>query len=107
MFFNDTHPSLVTAHKDRLASRLYRPEVRQSSALQLDKVTRGAGVSYITLAVVAGAIVGWILGLVQIVYVASPTLTLSPLMPAIPIFSALGWSLYGLIVGGGFSEKNQ
>jgi hypothetical protein len=57
----------------------------------------------------AGAIIGWIVGVAQLIYIGSWELIYWWLMPLIPIYSAVGGALYGMIFGGGgmFEEKES
>jgi hypothetical protein len=50
---------------------------------------------------VAGAIIGWAVGVAQLIYIGSWELIYWAFMPLIPIYSAVGGALYGLIFGGG------
>jgi hypothetical protein len=58
---------------------------------------------------VAGAIIGWAVGVAQLIYIGSWELIYWVLMPMIPIYSAVGGALYGMIFGGGglFAEKES
>jgi hypothetical protein len=54
-----------------------------------------------------GAIIGWAMGVAQLIYIGSWELIYWAWMPLIPIYSAVGGGLYGMIFGGGmFAEKN-
>ena len=53
------------------------------------------------MSTVAGAIIGWVIGMAQLVYIGSWPLFYWAFMPLIPIYSALGGALYGMIFGGG------
>jgi hypothetical protein len=54
-----------------------------------------------------GAIIGWAMGVAQLIYIGSWELIYWAWMPLIPIYSAVGGGLYGMIFGGGmFTEKN-
>jgi hypothetical protein len=54
-----------------------------------------------------GAIIGWAMGVAQLIYIGSWELIYWAWMPLIPIYSAVGGGLYGMIFGGGMStEKN-
>jgi hypothetical protein len=56
---------------------------------------------------VVGAIIGWVVGVAQLIYIGSWELFYWALMPMIAIYSAVGGALYGMIFGGGlFAEKN-
>jgi hypothetical protein len=57
----------------------------------------------------AGAIIGWVVGVAQLIYIGSWDLIYWALMPLIPIYSAVGGALYGMIFGGGglFAEKES
>jgi hypothetical protein len=54
-----------------------------------------------------GVIIGWAVGMVQLIYIGSWPLFYWGFMPLIPIYSALGGALYGMIFGGGglFAES--
>lgn len=53
------------------------------------------------MSTVAGAIIGWVIGVAQLIYIGSWPLFYWGFMPLIPIYSALGGALYGMIFGGG------
>ena len=53
------------------------------------------------MSTVAGAIIGWVIGVAQLIYIGSWPLFYWAFMPLIPIYSALGGALYGMIFGGG------
>ena len=55
----------------------------------------------IIMSTVAGAIIGWVIGVAQLIYIGSWPLFYWAFMPLIPIYSALGGALYGMIFGGG------
>jgi hypothetical protein len=57
----------------------------------------------------AGVIIGWVVGVAQLIYIGSWELIYWAFMPLIPIYSALGGGLYGMIFGGGglFAEKES
>ena len=55
----------------------------------------------IIISTLAGAIIGWAAGIVQLIYIGSWPLIYWGFMPLIPIYSALGGALYGMIFGGG------
>ena len=63
--------------------------------------------SIITCSLV-GAIIGWAVGVAQVIYIGSWELIYWAFMPLMPIYSALGGALYGMIFGGGglFAEKS-
>jgi hypothetical protein len=54
-----------------------------------------------------GAIIGWAVGVAQLIYIGSWDLIYWAWMPLIPIYSGVGGALYGMIFGGGgmFTEK--
>jgi hypothetical protein len=54
-----------------------------------------------------GAIVGWVVGIAQVIYIGSWPLAYWAWMPLLPLYSMLGGALYGMILGGGgmFTEK--
>ena len=56
---------------------------------------------------VAGAIIGWAVGVAQLIYIGSWPLIYWAYMPLMPIYSALGGALYGMIFAGGglFAES--
>ena len=56
--------------------------------------------SHLIPGMVIGAIIGFGIGVGQLVYIGSWDLFYWPYMPMIPIYSALGWLLFGMIVGG-------
>lgn len=49
----------------------------------------------------AGLIIGGAVGMAQLIYIGSWQLFYWGFMPLIPIYSALGGALYGMILGGG------
>ncbi len=63
----------------------------------------------IVTSTVAGAIIGWVIGMAQLIYIGSWPLFYWAFMPLIPIYSALGGALYGMIMGGGglFAESKR
>jgi hypothetical protein len=52
------------------------------------------------LGAVTGAILGLVLGIAQLIYIGSWDFFYWGYMPMIPLYSALGWALYGMTVGG-------
>jgi hypothetical protein len=54
-----------------------------------------------------GAIIGWAVGVAQLIYIGSWDLIYWDWMPLIPIYSGVGGALYGMIFGGGgmFTEE--
>jgi hypothetical protein len=48
-----------------------------------------------------GFIVGWAIGVALIIYLDSQALKQWSLVPSIPIWQAIGWGLFGMIVGSG------
>lgn len=55
-----------------------------------------------------GCIIGWIIGVAQLIFIGSWDLFYWTFMPMIPLFSALGWSLLGMIIGGsGLFSKSK
>ena len=50
--------------------------------------------------IVASAIVGWFIGVGQLLIMGSWDLFYWSLMPMVPLYSALGWGAYGMILGG-------
>lgn len=48
-----------------------------------------------------GAIAGGVIGAAMIWYIDSPALNAWALVASIPILNALGWALFGMIVGSG------
>jgi hypothetical protein len=63
----------------------------------------------ILTSIVAGAIIGWVIGMAQLIYIGSWPLFYWAFMPLIPIYSALGGALYGMIMAGGglFAEPKR
>ena len=61
----------------------------------------------IITSVLVGAIIGWVVGVAQIIYIGSWPLVYWAWMPLLPLYSMVGGGLYGMIFGGGgiFSEK--
>jgi hypothetical protein len=51
-------------------------------------------------AAAGGAIIGWFIGVGQLIVIGSWALVYWPYVPMIPLYSALGWALFGMIVGG-------
>ena len=71
---------------DDLVSRLERAEAEQTyQAL---------------LSVVIGGILGWAMGVAQLIVIGSWDLFYWAWMPLIPFYNALGLALYGMIIGG-------
>ena len=52
------------------------------------------------LSVLVGAILGWAVGMAQLIYIGSWDLFYWAYMPMIPFYMALGGGLFGLIIGG-------
>ena len=50
--------------------------------------------------IIASAIVGWFIGVGQLLIMGSWDLFYWSLMPMVPLYSALGWGIYGMILGG-------
>jgi hypothetical protein len=48
-----------------------------------------------------GAIIGWVVGIVQVIYIGSWPLVYWAFMPLLPLYSMVGGGLYGMIFGGG------
>jgi hypothetical protein len=48
-----------------------------------------------------GFFAGWVIGVALLLYVDSKELNQWPLVASIPLWNALGWAIYGFIVGGG------
>jgi hypothetical protein len=48
-----------------------------------------------------GAIIGWAVGVAQIIYIGSWELVYWAWVPLLPIYSMVGGALYGMIFGGG------
>ena len=55
---------------------------------------------HMAFSIVAGAIAGLLIGIAQLMVIGSRQLWNWPFMPMIPLFSALGWALFGMIIGG-------
>jgi hypothetical protein len=55
-----------------------------------------------------GAIIGWAVGVAQLIYIGSWELIYWDWMPLMPIYSGVGGALYGMIFGGGgiFTKKS-
>ena len=51
--------------------------------------------------IAAGAVIGWVIGMAQLIYIGSWPLFYWAFMPLIPIYSAVGGALFGMIMGGG------
>jgi hypothetical protein len=56
-----------------------------------------------------GAILGWAIGVGQLVVIGSWDLVGWTYMPLIPFYSGLGWALFGMILGGSglFSKPKE
>jgi hypothetical protein len=61
----------------------------------------------IIISSLVGAIIGWVVGVAQVIYIGSWPLVYWSFMPLLPIYSMVGGALYGMIFGGGgiFTEK--
>ena len=55
---------------------------------------------YTILSVLAGAILGWVVGMAQLIYIGSWDLFYWAYMPMIPLYMGLGGGLFGMIIGG-------
>jgi hypothetical protein len=51
-----------------------------------------------------GAIIGWVVGVAQVIYIGSWPLVYWAWMPLLPLYSMVGGGLYGMIFGGGMSS---
>jgi len=49
--------------------------------------------------IAVGFLIGWAIGIAQLLYVGSNELYSWAYVPMIPIYSALGWALFGFIAG--------
>ena len=47
-----------------------------------------------------GSIIGWAVGVAQLIVIGSWDLFYWNWMPLIPLYSGLGWALFGMIMGG-------
>ena len=52
------------------------------------------------LSVLVGAILGWVVGMAQLIYIGSWELFYWAYMPLIPLYMGLGGGLFGMIIGG-------
>ena len=55
---------------------------------------------YTILSVLVGAILGWVVGMAQLIYIGSWDLFYWAYMPLIPFYMGLGGGLFGMIIGG-------
>jgi ABC-type polysaccharide/polyol phosphate export permease len=63
---------------------------------------------YTVLSVLVGAILGWVIGVAQLIYIGSWELFYWAYMPMIPFYMALGGGLFGMIIGGsGVFSRSQ
>jgi hypothetical protein len=62
-----------------------------------------------TMCVLGGAIIGFVIGVLQIIIMGSWEFVRWVGMPMMPLYSAAGWALYGMILGGSgiFSKRDQ
>jgi len=91
---NDVATVLSETQTDDLSMQLQRMEAERTHAM--------------IWSVVVGAIIGLAIGVAQLIYIGSWDLFYWEFMPLIPLFSALGWALFGMILGGSglFSKSN-
>jgi hypothetical protein len=52
------------------------------------------------MAAVIGNFIGWAIGAAQLAYIGSADLLNWPFVSLIPLYSGLGWALFGMIIGG-------
>jgi hypothetical protein len=59
------------------------------------------------VSVLVGSIIGWFMGIAQLIYIGSWEFFYWPFVSMIPLYSALGGALYGMIIGasGVFSKS--
>ena len=59
------------------------------------------------LGVVAGGLIGWVIGVTQLFAIGSWDFFYWAYMPLIVLYTVLGWALFGMIIGGSglFSKK--
>ena len=59
--------------------------------------------------ILASAIVGWFIGVGQLLIMGSWEFFYWSLMPMVPLYTALGWGIYGMILGGAglFSKSSR
>jgi hypothetical protein len=56
--------------------------------------------AYVTkLAIVVGGLIGWVIGVAQLVVIGSWDFFYWPYMPLIVLYTAFGWALFGMIIG--------
>ena len=60
-----------------------------------------------TISILVGAIVGWFIGVAQLIIMGSWEMFYWVGMPMMPLYSAGGWALYGMILGGGMASKRS
>ena len=90
------HASAAVLEKDTddLLSALRRAETERTRAT--------------ILSMLIGSIVGWAIGVGQLVIMGSWDLFYWPFMSLIPFYSGLGWALFGMILGGsGLFSKSK
>jgi hypothetical protein len=57
--------------------------------------------AYVTkLAIVVGGLIGWVIGVAQVAVIGSWDFFYWPYMPLIVLYTAFGWALFGMIIGG-------
>ncbi len=60
------------------------------------------------LSTVVGGLVGWVIGATQLYVIGSWDFFYWTYMPLIPFYTALGWALFGMIIGGsGLFSKSR
>ena len=77
---------LLIAKTDNLVEQLQQAEAARTRS--------------IILSMLVGAILGWAIGVGQLLIMGSWDLFMWAWMPLIPFYSALGWALFGMIMGG-------
>jgi len=82
----ETGAVLIKENTDDLISRLQRAESERTHQM--------------LLSVVIGGIIGWAVGVAQLIVIGSWDLFYWAWMPLIPLYNALGLALYGMIIGG-------
>jgi hypothetical protein len=88
-----------------MTERLYftvSSSTQVSEILSLLKTDPEYELNYSTkVGAILGAVIGLLVGFAQLVYIGSPALNAWPYVAMIPIYSAIGWALFGTIAGCG------
>jgi len=89
------------------ANPLPAPRTTQEISCSDSRTDAACTARHTVIIALIGGIIGWVIGMVQVLFLGSAQLLYWELMPLIPFGSAWGWAMLGMIVGGSglFSKK--